>query len=90
VKKKDDNDSTNPARAYTAKKDVNDSTNPASDATPCFSLGARPGAYHPISHRRLAREPVVLNREGGSSAAMAVDDGRGLRRSQETKEMGTR
>jgi hypothetical protein len=33
-------------------------------------------AYLPISRRRLAREPVVLNRKGGSSAAMAVDGGR--------------
>jgi hypothetical protein len=48
----------------------------ASDAAPLFTLHARPGACHPISHRRLAREPVVLNREGGSSAAMAVDGGR--------------
>jgi hypothetical protein len=47
----------------------------ASDVAPLFTLHARPGACHPISHHRLAREPVILNREGGSSAAMAVDGG---------------
>jgi hypothetical protein len=46
--------------------------------TPCFSLGARPRACHPISHRRLAKEPVILNREGGSSAAVERNDGQGL------------
>jgi hypothetical protein len=44
----------------------------ASDMTPCFSLGVRPGACHPIIWHRLAREPIVLNHEGGSSAAMTV------------------
>jgi hypothetical protein len=39
-------------------------------------LHARPGACHPISRYKLAREPVALNCEGGSSAAMAVDGGR--------------
>jgi hypothetical protein len=50
----------------------------ASDVAPCFSLGVRPSAYHPISRRRLAREPVVLNHEGGSSTAMVENDGWGL------------
>jgi hypothetical protein len=50
----------------------------------------RPGACHLISCCRLARESDVLNHEGMSSAAMAVDGGQGLRRNQETKEMGSR
>jgi hypothetical protein len=78
VRKKDDNGGTSPARAYAIKKTKSPSLMLASDETPCFSLGARPGACHPISHYRLAREPVVLNCEGGSSVAMAVDGGRGL------------
>jgi hypothetical protein len=56
-------------------------------------LEARSSACHPISHRRLAREPIVLNREGGSSVAMAVGGGRRLQGNQEvqeTKEMGTK
>jgi hypothetical protein len=60
----------------------------ASDAAPLFTLHARPGTCHPISHRRLAREPVVLNREGGSSAAMAVDGGRRSRRKTDAENKG--
>jgi hypothetical protein len=52
----------------------------------CFSLGVRPGTCHPISRRKLAREPVVLNHEDGSSAAKTVDGGRRLRRKQEVRE----
>jgi hypothetical protein len=55
----------------------------ASDAIPWFSLAARPGTYNPISHCRLAREPIVLNHEDGSSAAMVVDGGQRLRRKEE-------
>jgi hypothetical protein len=76
--RKEDIGDTSLARAYTAKKTKSPGLMLASDVTPCFSLGARLGAYRPISHRRLAKEPVVLNRKGGSSAAMAVNDGRGL------------
>jgi hypothetical protein len=65
-----------PARAYAAKKTKSPGLMLASDAAPLFTLHARPSACHPIRHRSLAREPVVLNHEGGSSAAMAVDDGR--------------
>jgi hypothetical protein len=56
------------------------------DAIPCFSLASRPGTCHPINHRSLAREPIVLNHEDGSSVAMAFDDGRRLRRKQEARE----
>jgi hypothetical protein len=38
--------------------------------TPRFSLCLKPGAYHPISRCKLAREPDDLNRKDGSSAAM--------------------
>jgi hypothetical protein len=77
VRKEDSND-TSSAKAYAAKKMKSPSLMLASDVTPCFSLGARPGARHPISRHRMAREPVVLNREGGNSVTMAVDGGRGL------------
>jgi hypothetical protein len=90
VRKEEDDGGTSPARAYTAKKMKSHGPMLASDVTPCFSLGARPGACHPINHHRLAREPIVLNREGGSSAAMTVDDGQGLRRNHGTKEMDAR
>jgi hypothetical protein len=83
---KKDSGVTSPARAYAAKKTKSHGPMLANDVIPCFSLGARPGACHPISHRRLAREPVALNREGGSSTTMAVDSGRGLRRNQEAQE----
>jgi hypothetical protein len=76
VRKKEDNGGTNLAKAYAAKKMKCPDLMLASDAVPLFTLHVRPGAYHPISHRRLAREPVVMNREGGSSAAMVVDGGR--------------
>jgi hypothetical protein len=75
MRKKEDRGGTSPARAYAAKKTKPPGLMLASDAAPLFTLHARLGAYHPISRRRLAREPVVLNREGGSSAAMAVDGG---------------
>jgi hypothetical protein len=78
VRKKDDNSDTSLARAYAAKKTKSLSPMLASNATPCFSLDARSGACYPINHHRLAREPVDLNREGGSSASMAVDRGQGL------------
>jgi hypothetical protein len=67
-----------PSQGVCHKEDEVPQPHVASDATPCFSLGARPGASHPINCRRLAKEPVVLNREGGSSAPMVVNDGRGL------------
>jgi hypothetical protein len=73
--RKEDSGGTSPARAYAVKKTKSPGPMLVSDVTLCFSLGARPGACHPISHRRLAREPVVLNREGGSLATMAVDGG---------------
>jgi hypothetical protein len=60
----------------------------ASDAAPLFTLHARLDACHPISRRRLAREPVILNREGGSSAAMAVDGGRRSRRKTGAEDKG--
>jgi hypothetical protein len=60
----------------------------ASDAAPLFTLHARPGACHRISRRRLAREPIVLNREGGSSAAMAVDGGQRSWRKTSAKDEG--
>jgi hypothetical protein len=93
VRKKEDSGGTSPARAYTAKKIKSPSPMLGSDVTPCFSLGARPGTCHPISHRTLAREPIILNREGRSSAAMAMDGGQGLKKprgagEQETKGMG--
>jgi hypothetical protein len=80
MRKKDDNSGTNPARTYATKKMKSPGLMWASDAAPCFSLGTRPGACHPISRRRLAREIIDLNREGGSSAAMVVNDGRGLKK----------
>jgi hypothetical protein len=58
----------------------------ASDTIPHFSLGSKPGAYHPISHRRLARELIILNHVDGTSAAMALDGGLKLRRKQEAQE----
>jgi hypothetical protein len=80
VRKEEDSGGTSPARTYAAKKTNSPGAMLASDAILRFSLGTRPGDYHPISHCRLAREPVVLNREDKSSAAMAVDSGRRLRR----------
>jgi hypothetical protein len=50
----------------------------ASDVAPFFSLDARPGVCHPISRRKLAKESVVLNCEGGSLAAIVMDGGRRL------------
>jgi phage terminase small subunit len=73
VKKKEDSGGTSPAKAYATKKTKSPGLMLASDAAPLFTLHVRLGTCHPISRRRLAREPVILNREGGSSAAMAVD-----------------
>jgi hypothetical protein len=78
VRKKEDIGDTSPARAYTAKKTISPGLMLASDATPCFSLDARPGACHSISRHKLVRKLIVLNYEGGSSASRAVDNGRGL------------
>jgi hypothetical protein len=76
VRKKGDSDGTSPARAYAAKKTMSADPMLASDAAPLFTLHVRPGTCHLISHIRLAREPVVLNHEGGCSTAMVVDGGR--------------
>jgi hypothetical protein len=76
VRKKEDSGGTSLARAYAAKKTKSLGLMLVSDVAPLFTLHVRSGACHPISRRRLAREPVILNREGGSSAAMAVDGGR--------------
>jgi hypothetical protein len=86
MRKKEDSGGTSPARAYAMKKMKSPTTMLTSGVIPRFSLGARLGAYHPISRRRLAREPVVLNYEDGSSAAMAVGGGRRLRRKKEVQE----
>jgi hypothetical protein len=87
MRKKEDSGGTSPARAYAAKKMKSPSLL-VSDVAPLFTLHARLGAYHPISRHRLAREPVVLNREGGSSAAMAVDGGRRSWRKTSAKDEG--
>jgi hypothetical protein len=76
MRKKEDSGGTSPARAYAVKKMKSPGLILASDAAPLFTLNVRLSACHPISRCRLAREPVVLNREGGSSEAMAVDGGR--------------
>jgi hypothetical protein len=60
----------------------------ASDVAPLFTLHVRPGTYDAISHHRLAREPVVLNREGGSSAAKVVDGGQRSWRKTSAKDEG--
>jgi hypothetical protein len=78
VRKKENSDGTSPARAYAMKKTKSPGLMLASDTALLFTLHERPSAYHPISRRRLVREPVVLNREGGSSAAVAVDGDRRL------------
>jgi hypothetical protein len=70
MRKNDDNDGTSPARAYAEKKTKSPGSKLASGMTPRFRLCSKPGACHPISRRKLAREPDDLNREGGSSAAM--------------------
>jgi hypothetical protein len=70
MRKNDDSGGTNPARAYAEKKTKSPGSKLASGMTPRFSLCSKPGACHPISRRKLAREPDDLNREGGSSAAM--------------------
>jgi hypothetical protein len=88
VRKKDDSGDTNPTRAYAAKKTKSPGLMLASDAAPPFTSHMRSGTCHPISHRRLAREPVVLNREGGSSTAMAVDGDRRSWRKTSAKDEG--
>jgi hypothetical protein len=80
VRKKEDSISTNPARVYAEKKMKYPSPMLARDVIPCFSLGLKLDTCHPISHRRLAREPIILNREDESSVAMVVDGGQKLRR----------
>jgi hypothetical protein len=75
MRKKEDRGGTSPTRAYAAKKMKSPGLMLASDAALLFTFHARSGACHPIRCRRLAREPVVLNHEGGSSVAMAVDGG---------------
>ena len=70
MRKNDDIGGTSPARAYAEKKTKSPSAKLASGTTPRFSLCSKPGAYHPISRRQLAREPDDLNREDESSAAM--------------------
>jgi hypothetical protein len=86
VRKMEDSDGTSLARAYSEKKTKSPGFMFASDVIPHFSLGSRPGACHPISHRRLAKELVILNHKDGSSVAMAVDGGRRLRRKREAWE----
>jgi hypothetical protein len=88
VRKKEDKGGTNPARAYAVKKTKSPGLMLANDAALLFTLHTRPGACHPISRRRLAREPVVLNLEGGSSATMAVDGGRRSRSKTSAKDKG--
>jgi hypothetical protein len=61
----------------------------ASDVILHFGLSLRPGTCHLINRLRLAREPIVLNREDGSSAAMVVNGGQRLRRKQEAQENKT-
>jgi hypothetical protein len=88
VRKKEDSGGTSPARAYATKKTTSPGLMLASNAAPLFTLHVRPGACHPICRRRLAREPVILNYEGGSSAAMAVDGGRRSWRKTSAKDEG--
>jgi hypothetical protein len=87
-KKKEDSGGTSPAKAYATKKTKSPDLMLASDAAPLFTLHVRPGTCHPISHRGLAREPVVFNHEGGSSAAMVMDDGRRSWRKTSAKDEG--
>jgi hypothetical protein len=70
MRKNDDTGGTSPARAYAEKKTKSPGAKLASGMTPRFSLCSKSGAYHPISHRKLTREPDDLNREDGSSTAM--------------------
>jgi hypothetical protein len=86
VRKNENSGGTSLARAYAKKKMKSPGSMLASDAILCFSLGSGPGACHPISHHRLARELIVLYREVGSSAAMVMDGGQRLRRKQEARE----
>jgi hypothetical protein len=56
--------------AYAEKKTKSLDAKLVSGTTPRFSLCSKPGACHPISRRKLVREPDDLNREGGSPTAM--------------------
>jgi hypothetical protein len=69
MRKNDDSGSTTQTRAYD-EKTKSPGSKLASGTTPRFSLCSKLGACHPISRRKLAREPDDLNHEGGSSAAM--------------------
>jgi hypothetical protein len=86
--RKEDSGGTSPAKAYAMKKKKSPSLMLASDTALLFTLHARPGACHPISCRRLARELVILNREGGSSTTMVVDGGRRSRRKTDAEDKG--
>jgi hypothetical protein len=86
MRKKEDSGGTSPAGVYAVKKMKSHGAMLANSAIPCFILSVRLGDCHHISCRRLAREPVILNHEDGSSAAMAVNGGRRLRRKQEMRE----
>jgi hypothetical protein len=86
--RKEDSGGTSPTRVYVVKKMKSPDLLLANDATPLFTLHVRLGACHPINRCRLAREPVILNCEGGSSAAMAVDGGRRLWRKTSAKDEG--
>jgi hypothetical protein len=70
MRKNDNTGGTSPARAYAEKKTKSPGARLASGTTPRFSLCSKPGACHPISRRKLARELDDLNHEDGSSAAM--------------------
>jgi hypothetical protein len=70
MRKNDDTGGTSPARACAEKKTKSPGAKLASGTTPRFSLCSKLGACHPISRRKLTREPDDLNREGGSLAAM--------------------
>jgi hypothetical protein len=64
----------------------------ASDAAPLFTLHARPSAFHPISRRRLSREPILLSREEEAQRPWwwtVVKDRRG-KQVQKMKEMGAK
>jgi hypothetical protein len=88
MRKKEDNGGTSPAKAYVTKKTKSPILMLANDAASLFTLHARPGACHPINRRRLAKEPVVLNREGGSSTVMVVDGGQRSRRKTDAEDKG--
>jgi hypothetical protein len=70
MRKNEDTGGTSPARAYVEKKTKSPGAKLASGTTPRFSLCSKSGTCHPISRRKLAREPDDLNREGGNLAAI--------------------